>query len=203
MAHSDAASGIPLRNIVAAYALDDGRLSTTVEIAYLDERTHKASLIQMHTPDLQELDLWMSGIRSAARMARATYPLPIDRPSVDSVISVLEHEKDYDPLTFRLFRVLQMASTKSAAGSSEDLTKVSPTGCYLAIGSHKVHLIPLVQKATSRSSGVSSTDLETATSFGLMALTGLSMEWGEDSLHLAFRYACPFLSSAYLPCCTR
>ena len=188
VSYGDAAASIPLHNIIAVYALDDGRLSSTVELAYLDERTHKVAVIQMHTPDLQELNLWMAGIRSAARLSRFTNPLPIDQTSIESVVSVLEHERDYDPLTFRLFRVVQVASTKSTAGSSDDLTKVSPTGCYLAIGSHKLHLIPF-QKASSIRNPHTSNDLETSSSsFGLMALTGLSMEWGDDSLHLTFRY---------------
>ena len=173
---------IPLHSIIAVYLLEDsGRNNATAELAYLDERAHKASLIQIHAPE-DALNLWMGGIRSAAQLARSVNPLPIDQTSIDSVNCMLEHERDYDPATFRLFRVLQMASTKSSAGSADDLTKVSPTGCYLAIGSHKLHLIPF-QKATRND------DLETwSSSFGLMALTGLSMEWGDDSLHLTFRY---------------
>ena len=187
-AYGDAAAAIPLHSIIAIYLLEDtgraGATTTTVELAYLDERAHKAALIQMHTPDAQDLNMWMAGIRSAAQLARSANPLPIDQTSIDSVVNVLEHERDYDPSTFRIFRVLQMASTKSSAGSSDDLTKVSPTGCYLAIGSHKLHLISF-QKAAS---GTGATDLEaSSSSFGLMALTSLSMEWGDDSLHLTFR----------------
>lgn len=188
VAQSETAAGIPLNSIIAVYVLDDGRPSSTVEVAYLDEHTHKACLIQMHTPDLQELNLWMTGIRSAAGIARSVNPLPIDQRSIEYVVSVLEHEKDYDPMTFRAFRVLQMASSKSAARSSDDLTKLSPIGSYLAIGSHKIHLISL-QKAANRASSASLADLDSSTtSFGLMTLTGLSMEWGDDSLHLTFRY---------------
>ncbi|KAF3403571.1 hypothetical protein F1880_009576 [Penicillium rolfsii] len=187
MVATDASAGIPLNSIIAVYMLEDGRLSPTVEVAYLDERTHKAALIQMQTADLQELNLWMVGIRQAAQMARSNDPLPFDRGSVEYVTRMLEHERDYDPVAFRMFRVIQIASSKSLTrASSDDLTKLSPTGCYLAIGSHKVHLIPM-QKAANRSSVVSLSDLETGASFGLMNLTGLSMEYGDDSLHLTFR----------------
>lgn len=187
MVAGEASAGISLNSIIAVYMLEDGRLSPTVEMAYLDERTHKAALIQMQTSDLQDLNLWMLGIRQAAQMARANDPLPFDRGSVDYVTRMLEHERDYDPDAFRVFRVIQIASSKSPnRSSSDDLTKLSPTGCYLAIGLHKVHLIPM-QKAANRSSVVSLSDLEAATSFGLMSLTGLSMEYGDDSLHLNFR----------------
>ncbi|KAE8377865.1 hypothetical protein BDV26DRAFT_200136 [Aspergillus bertholletiae] len=184
---SDSAAGIPLNSIVAVYMLDDGKPSSTVEVAYLDERAHKATFIQMQTPDLQELNLWMVGIRSAAELTRQGNPLPFDQRSIQYVVRMLEYERDYDPETFRIFRVIQMASSKSPARtSSEDLTKLSPTGCYLALGSHKLHLIPL-QKVSNRGSAVSLSDLDNATTFGLMNLTCLSMEWGDDSLHLTFR----------------
>ncbi|KAJ5570284.1 uncharacterized protein N7459_009714 [Penicillium hispanicum] len=187
MVTNEASAGIPLNSIIAVYMLEDGRLSPTVEVAYLDERTHKAALIQMQTSDLQELNLWMVGIRQAAQMARANDPLPFDGGAVEYVTRMLEHERDYDPDAFRMFRVIQIASSKSLTrSSSDDLTKLSPTGCYLAIGLHKLHLIPM-QKAANRSSVVSLSDLETSTSFGLMNLTGLSMEYGDDSLHLTFR----------------
>lgn len=183
----EASAGIPLNSIIAVYMLEDARLSPTVEVAYLDERTHKAALIQMQTADLQELNLWMVGIRQAAQMARTNEPLPFDRCAVEYATRMLEHERDYDPENFRMFRVIQIASSKSPTrSSSEDLTKLSPTGCYIAIGLHKAHLIPM-QKAANRGSAVSLSDLDTSTSFGLMNLTGLSMEYGDDSLHLTFR----------------
>lgn len=188
-ASADSSAGVPLNSIIAVYLLDEGKPSSSVEVAYLDERTHKASFVQMQTPDVQELNLWMVGIRTAADLMRRTEPLPFDRRSVDHVARMLQYERDYDPETFRLFRVIQMASSKSPArASSDDLTKLSPLGCFLAIGWHKLHLIPL-QKASTRASVVSLTDLDMATSFGLMNLTSLSMEWGDDSLHLTFRYS--------------
>lgn len=187
MVSTESSAGIPLNSIIAVYMLEDARLSPTVEVAYLDERTHKASLIQMQTPDQQELNLWMVGIRQAAQLTRTNDPLPFDRGAVEYVTRMLEHERDYDPDTFRMFRVIQIASSKSPTrSSSEDLTKLSPTGCYLVIGLHKAHLIPM-QKAANRSSVVSLSDMDTVTSFGLMNLTSLSMEYGDDSLHLTFR----------------
>jgi hypothetical protein len=187
MAAGDSSAGIPLNSIVAVYMLEDARLSPSVEVAYLDERTHKSTLVQMQTSDLQELNLWMVGIRQAAQMARANCPMAFTQGSVEYVTRMLEHERDYDPEVFRMFRVIQIASSKSLTrSSSDDLTKLSPTGCYLAIGAHKLHLLPM-QKATNRSSVVSLSDWESGTSFGLMNLTGLSMEYGDDSLHLTFR----------------
>ncbi|KAL4801682.1 hypothetical protein BDV18DRAFT_164727 [Aspergillus unguis] len=186
-AMGDASAGIPLNSIVAVYMLDDGKPSSSVEVAYMDERTQKTTFIQMQTSDPQELNLWMVGIRSAAEMTRSTSPMPFDPNALDCVIRMLEHERDYDPEAFRMFRVIQMASSKSPArASSDELTKLSPTGCYLALGLHKLHLVA-PHKISNRGSSVSLTDLDSTASFGLMNLTGLSMEWGDDSLHLTFR----------------
>ncbi|KAL3480652.1 hypothetical protein BJX99DRAFT_219997 [Aspergillus californicus] len=186
-ATGDASAGIPLNSIVAVYMLDDGKPSSSVEVAYMDERSQKTTFIQMQTPDLQELNLWMVGIRSAAEMIRGAAPLAFDPRALSGVVRMLEHERDYDPESFRMFRVIQMASSKSPArASSDELTKLSPSGCYLALGMHKLHLVAL-HKVTNRNSAVSLNDLDTTTSFGLMNLTCLSMEWGDDSLHLTFR----------------
>ncbi|KKK16713.1 hypothetical protein P175DRAFT_0442961 [Aspergillus ochraceoroseus IBT 24754] len=183
----DASAGIPLNSIVAVYMLDDGKPSSTVEVAYMDERGQKTTFIQMQTPDFEDLNLWMVGIRSAAEMTRGAEPMPFDRRGLECVVRMLEHERDYDPDTFRMFRVIQMASSKSPTrASSDELTKLSPTGCYLALGIHKLHLVPL-HKVPSRSSAVSLSDLDTSSSLGLMNLSCLSMEWGDDSLHLTFR----------------
>lgn len=185
--YADSSVGIPLNSIIAVYMLDEGKPSSSVEVAYLDERTHKASFVQMQTPDVQDLNLWMVGIRSASELIRTAEPLPFDQKSVEHVARMLQYERDYDPDVFRMFRVIQMASSKSPTRtSSDDLTKLSPMGCYLVIGWHKLHLIP-IQKASNRAPVVSQSDLEMATSFGLMNLTSLSMEWGDDSLHLTFR----------------
>ena len=187
---TDSSIGIPLNSIVAVYMLDDGRPSSTVEVAYLDDRTHKAAFVQMQMSEFQELNLWMVGIRSAAELARMSDPLPFEQRSIEHVARMLEYERDYDPESFRMFRVIQMASSSKsqARSSSDDVTKLSPAGCYLALGSHKLHLIPLQSaKSNHRGSVVSLSDMESASSFGLMNLTSLSMEWGDDSLHLTFR----------------
>ncbi|KAL1863795.1 hypothetical protein Plec18167_008020 [Paecilomyces lecythidis] len=184
----DAAAGIPLNTIVAVYRLDDSRPSAfTVEVAYIDERTHKPTVMQMQLTDPEELNLWLMGVRSAAETARSVDPFPFDKRSVEYVVRMLQQERDYDPEQFHMFRAIQRSSSKSVGrASSDDLSKLSSTMCYVAIGMHKIHLIPL-QKITSRASMVSLNDLELGASFGLMNLTGLAMQGGDDSFSLSFR----------------
>ncbi|KAJ9289247.1 hypothetical protein DTO021C3_3073 [Paecilomyces variotii] len=188
MSQIDSAASVSLNTIVAVYRLDDSRPSVfTAEVAYIDERTHKPAIMQMQMADPEELNLWLMGVRSAAETARSVDPFPFDKRSVEYVVRMLQQERDYDPEQFHMFRAIQRSSSKSVGrASSDDLSKLSSTMCYVAIGMHKIHLIPL-QKITSRASIVSLNDMELGTSFGLMTLAGLSMQGGDDSFSLSFR----------------
>lgn len=186
-AYNDITSGIPLNSIVAVYRLDDGRPFFSIEVAHVDERTQKASIMHMQLNDPEESELWLVGIRSAAEKIRLSDPLPFDHKAVEYVARALEQERDYDPQMFHLFRVVQRSSNKPGGrSSSDDLAKLSSTVCFLAIGIHKIHLIPL-QKYPNRASVVSMSELEHAMSFGILTLNSLLMQRGDDTFQLTFR----------------
>ncbi len=179
--------GIPLHQIIAVYNLDDGKPYFSIEIAHMDEETNLVSSMTMQLSDPRESDLWLSSIKKAAADARLVDPVPFCQRSVEYVARALEQERDYDPNHFRMFRVVQRASNRSTGrSSSDDLAKLTSTICYLVIGVHKVHLIPL-HKAAVRSSNVSLTDL-TNGSYGLTTLTSLSIQEFDDAFQLTFRY---------------
>lgn len=181
-------AGIPLSHVVAAYRIDEHRSLPSVEICYLEERTGRPAFLALQFGDLEDLNMWLIGIRSTAESARLTDPLVIDRKSIEYAIRVLEHDIDYDPAQFQIFRVVQRLPSKlSNRASSEDVAKWAPILSYLAIGAHKIHVIPL-QKASTRSSLVSLSELDSGLSFGLMTLTALWMHQGDDSFQLNFRY---------------
>ncbi|OXV09442.1 hypothetical protein Egran_02795 [Elaphomyces granulatus] len=181
-------AGIPLNSIVAVYCIEDSRAHPVIEISYLDERTHRAAFMSIQLSDPQESNLWLMGIRSGTESIRRIKPFPYEQRAVEYVARVLDQERDYDPQNFVIFRVVQRSSSSKMSGraSSDDLSKVSPTACYLAIGAHKVHLVPL-QKHSSRSSMVSLSDFEMGMSFGLMTLTSLWMHPLDDTFQLSFR----------------
>ncbi|KAK2764908.1 hypothetical protein FQN54_008605 [Arachnomyces sp. PD_36] len=186
-AYNDITSGIPLNTIVAVYRLDDGRPFFSIEVSHVDERTQKASIMHMQLNDPEESELWLVGIRSTAEKVRLSDPLPFDHKAVEYVARALEQERDYDPQMFHLFRVVQRSSNKPGGrSSSDDLAKLSSTVCFLAIGIHKIHLIPL-QKYPNRASVVSLSELDQAMSFGILTLTSLSMQRGDDTFQLTFR----------------
>ncbi|KAK2809748.1 hypothetical protein FQN50_003593 [Emmonsiellopsis sp. PD_5] len=186
-AYSDVTAGIPLNSIVAVYKLDDGRPYFSIEVCHMDERSPKPSSVHLQLNDPEESDLWLGGIRVAAEQARAMDPLIFDQKTVEYVARTLEQERDYDPDCFRMYKVVQRISAKSGGRSSnDDLAKLTSNVCYLAIGVHKVHLIPL-PKSSNRGSVASLTDLDITLSFGIMTLTGVSMQRGDDAFQLIFR----------------
>ncbi|PGH36447.1 hypothetical protein GX50_00783 [[Emmonsia] crescens] len=185
--YSDLASGISLSSIVAVYKLDDGRPYFSIEVCHMDERSPKPSSLQLQLNDPEESRLWLAGIRAAAEQARAIDPPMFDQKSVEYVARALELERDYDPDCFRMYKVVQRVSAKSGGRSSnDDLAKLTSNVCYLAIGVHKIHLIPL-PKSSNRGSVVSLTELDMNMSFGFMTLTSLSMQRGDDAFQMVFR----------------
>ncbi|CRG88827.1 Exportin-T [Talaromyces islandicus] len=186
-AYSSDIAAIALNSIVSVHRADDLRHQSTLELSYLDDRTSKAALMAIQLADPEELNLWLIGIRSAAYSMRSVESLPFESRAMENAIRVLEQDRDYDPENFQLFRVVQRSSNKLANRSSADETvKLSATVYYLAIGLHKIHLLPL-QKQSSRSSLISLNELDGGASFGLMALTSLVMHSGDDRFQLTFR----------------
>jgi hypothetical protein len=186
-AYSSDIGSIPLNSIVSVCRVEDGRPQSAVELSYIDERTSKAAFLCIQLADPEEQNLWLVGIRSAAQSIRSTDPWKVEQRTIEYAAKVLEQDRDYDPEHFQLFRMIQRSSSKqSGRASSDDFSKLSHTVCYMAIGAHKIHLIPL-QKTSSRSSMVSLNEVETGMSFGLMTLISLWMHPADDSFQLGFR----------------
>ena len=187
-AYTDITSGIPLEQVVAVYKIDDGRLSPTVEVAHLDERAKKATTMHLQLNDLREAELWIAAIRSACNQARALPQYHFQDRTLEHLARVLERERDYDPEHFHFFKVVQKSVNKSMGrASAEDLTRVgSSTTCYLVIGLHKIHLVPL-QKSSTRSSSTSLSELDAMTSYAIVALTSVKVLADEDAFQFTFK----------------
>lgn len=181
------AGAIPLNSIVAVHRVDDGRPSYAIEVCFLDERTLKPSAIQMQPTDPDETELWLNGIRGAAKHSCTVEPMLFDEKVIRYAIRMVEAERDYDPDFFQLFRVVQRLSTKSnIRTSTDDLSKLTSTVCYLAIGFHKLHLIPL-PKTTTRTSSISVSESDSWLSCGIMMMTAITVQPVDDSFQLLFR----------------
>lgn len=191
-AYNGDVAAIALNSIVSVSGVEDGRSNhsqnqTTIELSYLDDRTNKAAFMAIQLIDPEEQHLWLIGIRSAAQSARNAEPFPFETKTIDYVVRILEQDRDYDPENFNLFRVIQRSPTKqNMRSSTDDFGKLSATMCYLAIGLHRIHLIPL-HRGSSRSSLVSLSEMDLGASLGLMALTSLMVHSGDDRFQLSFR----------------
>lgn len=181
----DSCSVVRLNHIVAVHRLDDGRPYFSIEIAYTDGKTKTASatVLQLHEP--REAELWMSKIRSAAEKARLLEPFPLTQDVVEYAARVMEQDRDYDIENCSIFQVVQRATKSGFRSSSDDLAKLTSNTCILAIGIHKIHLIPLPKSPRNASS--TSLAETIGVSHGIMTLTNVSVQSLDDKFELNFR----------------
>lgn len=185
--YSDITSAVPLDQIIAVCKFDDARPVLSIEVAHLDERTRKSSVLQFQVNDLRESELWTAAIRSASRANQVGSPQQLQAHTLESVAHVLDRDRDYDPEHFRVFKAVQRSPNKSVArASAEDLTRLNSVICYLAIGLYKVHVIPL-NKSSSRSSSTSLSEMDSTNSYGIVTLTAIKVHSNEDNFQLLFK----------------
>ena len=178
---------VPLAQIVSVWRLEDGRPYFSIEINHYDEGTNVPGswTLQLHDP--REYDLWMSSIRGAVIKTRlCDTTTGVSQNLTDHTVRIVEQENDYDPLHFNIWKVTQRAGKASSRSSSEDLTKLTSSICMLAIGTHKVHLIPVPPRTSGRLSSTSLSDVN-GVCHGMMTLTQLHVNDHDDAFSLTFR----------------
>lgn len=177
-----------LHQIVAVYMPEVDVNSATIQVDHMDEVTGPGSTI-FQLPTVEDARVWLDNIRQAAAAAREfSNTSPISTNTIAHIARRLEAEKDYAPdQFFKVYTIVQRGSNgKHHRSSSDDLHKMYSTVCYLAIGVHKVHIVPIPKAPTNRSA----TSLLLAgpsMSFGTLNLTTLSMSTLDDSFTLEFR----------------
>jgi hypothetical protein len=168
--------------ISVSYAGPEYESGSSVQLDYLDVLSGSPSSTTLTAPSRTEAQVWVDRLRSVSAQARiSSMPPAYPDSTVEHIARRLEAEKDYSPMHFQIFRVVQR-SGKSGTRSNEDLQKMYSTMCYFAIGIHKVHLVPM-RPATNKTSLA-----PTATSsFGILNLSALSISSADDSFSLTFR----------------
>jgi hypothetical protein len=182
----DRDQGTPLRHVVAVYHLDDGRPHFAIELYWLDDESNQASCMTLQFGDPEDMFTWLAKIRAAANRARLADANPLSAHNSHLAARVVEAERDYVPPHYAIYKVVMRPQGKATTrSSSDDPAKVSASVCFLAIGVHKVHLIPLFKSPRSSSPALSSQGVQS--SFGILALTELCVSDVDDTLSLTFR----------------
>ncbi|WPH00767.1 Hypothetical protein R9X50_00359700 [Acrodontium crateriforme] len=179
---------VPLRQVVATDRLDESKPSFAVEICYLDEESGHASSMSLQFSCDDERDSWLTSIRKAVTETRRKESTPISALNLEAAVRIVEREHDYDPDNCAIYKVVQKHSSVKArtSASSDDLSKIASTVCFLAIGVHKLHLIQ-VAKSAIRSSSPSLTHTNTQLSYGLLNMIAIRVGAVDDSFELVFR----------------
>ena len=185
-ASTEGDNAIPLKQIVAAYKVDDGRPFFTTEVVYLDEEINLVGSVQLMLNDPKEADLWHTSIRGAAQKARLVSGQPYPDRVVLYLVNVLEVALDYDEAHFTIFRVVRRASGKAGGrSSSDDFAKLGSSVSYMVIGINQLHLISLPDFAESptRILGAKASK----TKYGLVSLVSIDVQHADDTFQLGFR----------------
>jgi hypothetical protein len=179
---------VPLRQVVAVHRLDDGKPYFALEVCFLDEESGHASSMTLQFANPEERDIWLRKIRRAVNEVKQRGLTAIAAYNVENAARIVERYNDYDPANCAIFKIVQRARAEKSSNrsSSDDVTKVASTVCFLAIGVHKVHLVQL-SKGGPRSSSPFLAPNTAQTFHGILTLTAVRVSSDDDAFELTFR----------------
>lgn len=184
-ASAESDNAIPLKQIVAAYKVEDGKPFYTTDVVYLDEEHGSCGSIQLMLNDPKEADLWHTSIRGAAQKARLLAGQPYPEKVVSYLVRLVESAMDYDSENFRIFRVVRRPPSKTGKASSDDLKLLNSNMSYMVIGINKLHLISLPDFSET---SVKHMDAKASKqSYGLVTLVSMDVRYSDDTFELGFR----------------
>lgn len=175
----------PMNQVVAVFypGFENERGGSVVQVDHLDGPLGSPSSTTLVAPTRFEAQGWVDKLRSVtAQTQLASSPPAFPDSTVEHIARRLEADRDYSPMHFQIYRVVQRAG-KPGNKSAEDLHKMYSTMCYLAIGIHKLHLVPF-RRATKATASLPPAP---TTSFGILSLTGIWLSSVDDCFSLTFR----------------
>ncbi len=192
-------NAIPLKQIVTAYKVEDGRPFFTTEVVYLDEESNLVGSVQLMLNDPKEADLWHTSIRGGAQKARLISSQPYPERVVLYLVNVLEASLDYDEAHFTIFRVVRRQSGKAGGrSSSDDFSKLGSSVSYMVIGINQLHLISLPDFGESPTRILDAK--ASKTKYGLVSLVSIDVQHAVDTFQLGFRFVLLSASTLSLSC---
>ncbi|EPS41215.1 hypothetical protein H072_4904 [Dactylellina haptotyla CBS 200.50] len=188
---------IHLNQIVAVHETE----KLFIQVDHLDESSGSATSTVLQLSTQTEVDQWLRALCRTVRLPTYT-TLPFAARVVDYVAKRLGDERDYSADNVMIFRVVHrrsdLRSQTKLSGSSEDIQKNSSTICYLAVGIHKIHLLP-APKLNNQKSSASLNSPGVINSFGILTLCALNMNSEtDDSFTLKFRSPCKPYQTVHL-----
>ncbi|KAF1981160.1 leucine rich repeat protein-like protein [Aulographum hederae CBS 113979] len=178
---------LPLRHVVSVYQVDDGRPVFALQLDCLNEENNVASSLLLQFAGPEERDGWLYAIRYSAHECTLQDAEPVSQFNTSFVARAVERENDYNPEMFTIYKIVQRPSPKTVErASSEDLSKIGSTVCFLVIGPARIHLVPLSNKNSSHSSS-SLNGYSHQESHGILALAGMRLSTSDDTFELTFR----------------
>ncbi|EWC45100.1 hypothetical protein DRE_06239 [Drechslerella stenobrocha 248] len=188
---------IHLNQIVAVHETE----KFFIQVDHLDEVSGAATSTVLQLSCQTEVEQWLRALCRTVRLPKYT-TLPFAERVVNYVSKRLGDEQDYSPDNVMIFRVVHrksdLRSQVKLTGSSEDMQKNSSTICYLAVGIHKIHLLP-VPKLNNQKSSASLNSPAVISSLGILTLCALNMNSDtDDSFTLKFRIPCKPVQTVHL-----
>ncbi|QIW99540.1 hypothetical protein AMS68_005058 [Peltaster fructicola] len=178
---------IALQQVVAVHTPDDGKPYFTIEVSYLDEDSGQAAAITLQFGNPQERDTWLQSIRAAVIDARMRDTQHISSYNLENAARIIERDNDYDPDNCVIYKIVQRHSSVKSRSSSDDLTKVASTVGLLAIGVHKIHLMPVARSVNRTSSPSLGSAAPVSSSYGILTMSSLRVSDSDDSFELTLR----------------
>jgi hypothetical protein len=187
-ASGDKDGRVPLRQVVAIHRLDDGKPYFAIEVCYLDEESSQASAMVLQFGNPEERTVWLRIIRNAVKEARVHDEKYISSANIGLAARLIERANDYDPANCAVYKVVQrlLPGKSGKQASSDDISKQNSSVCFLAIGVHKVHIIPN-SKTLARSSSTSLNSMSAQGAYGILTLVGVRVSSSDDTFELTFR----------------
>lgn len=186
-AYMDITQGVALDEVIAVHRVEDGRPHFAIEVSYLDEQGKRSSALQLNFNTPKDAETWTVAIREHAAIRRAQNTQTYQQKTLEYLARMLDKERDYNPLHFRVFKVVQRSPVRQASRSpSDDSSKNTSSVCYFVIGLNRVHFVP-IPRISGRSSSTSLSELEAPSSFGITSLTSVRIHQKDDTFDLYFR----------------
>ena len=171
---------------MAVYVSETIKDVASLELAVYDGNIGQGQLLSFLFAEVDQALLWARSMRYAAKNVQASRD-HISEKLVEYAARAIEQQGDYDPSTFRIYKVVKRQIGKSRGRSSgDDLSKLNPSICLLVVGMYSIHLISLPKKEF-RLSSTSLADSNDPGPFGIMALTSINASDLDDCFSLTFR----------------